>query len=666
MSDVIRILQACDANDANDKKCVQIDLRTVPKQTYLYRLISGERHIPVKRTEAGAILTSSSFEDLQILQRFLHSGRVESGHTSKCVEILDYYGILTFKTLSYPEEFVINKLEEEWFRTNLYSTCFPDNSNIHDRTFRCIQLTDDILSSFTLMSNVHYLYARRPYSSRPNLSHNLLTQLITKERFHKQEKEDIDTKKLVDHCLLHSFPRLYVKFTDYEQLIGKIKDANQMFLDRDSEFESSLIRENIRKNRGQTTINYKYENDKCNIAGLTIPLNWKNSIESMLKQFRESTFWNLFKGIQDPKPESVTETKQDFWAGVLLAGGSVLNLILDCRLKVDYDLFFYGMTREQANNKIRTCIEYFATRSDVSVFSVFRTQNSITLDIGIGHKHVKVQFILRLYTSISEVLHGFDVDCSCVGFDGTNFYLTERSKFALENMMNFVDFDRMSPTYENRLVKYADRGFSTYVPDFKWTPDITNGVMTYITEKNSFPKWDHNKSYEEQRENRKSAMREFRDRHPPLRGVEILISSYFGYKKSNHYVSDYESRGCGERLNLGNFEFVLNRETDVISYSVQFRFGWGKMYASEYAKIMVDNIFELNPLVLYKSKIKSIAGHTFNDDVFDPVFTGHKFRIPFKLEWKTTLPGEQFTSTFHKLVLEDLSTWYKCRFSKDE
>lgn len=30
----------------------------------------------------------------------------------------------------------------------------------------------------------------------------------------------------------------------------------------------------------------------------------------------------------------------------------------------------------------------------------------------------KIQIVLRLYKTLAEVLHGFDVDCCSVGFDG--------------------------------------------------------------------------------------------------------------------------------------------------------------------------------------------------------------------------------------------------------
>ena len=44
-----------------------------------------------------------------------------------------------------------------------------------------------------------------------------------------------------------------------------------------------------------------------------------------------------------------------------------------------------------------------------------------------------IQIILRVYDSPAEVLLGFDVDCSCVGFDGEQVWALPRALAALKN-----------------------------------------------------------------------------------------------------------------------------------------------------------------------------------------------------------------------------------------
>lgn len=76
-----------------------------------------------------------------------------------------------------------------------------------------------------------------------------------------------------------------------------------------------------------------------------------------------------------------------------------------------------------------------------------------------------VQIVLRIYSSISEILTGFDVDCSCAAYDGKQVYASPRAIAAYMTQVNTVDLTRRSPSYENRLSKYARRGFEVYWPN---------------------------------------------------------------------------------------------------------------------------------------------------------------------------------------------------------
>lgn len=78
-----------------------------------------------------------------------------------------------------------------------------------------------------------------------------------------------------------------------------------------------------------------------------------------------------------------------------------------------------------------------------------------------------IQLILRIYKTPSEILHGFDVGSSAVGFDGKDVLFTSLSKFSYEYMCNIVDTTRRSTTYEKRLKKYFGKGFSIVLPLLK-------------------------------------------------------------------------------------------------------------------------------------------------------------------------------------------------------
>jgi hypothetical protein len=106
--------------------------------------------------------------------------------------------------------------------------------------------------------------------------------------------------------------------------------------------------------------------------------------------------------------------------------------------------------------------------------SIFVLQNGNTITLHVDK--LKIQFILRLYNTMSEVLHGFDLGSSAVGFDGKNVYFTSLSKFCYENMINIYDGTRRSTTYESRLQKYFHQGFKIVLPNL----DISKLKTTYF------------------------------------------------------------------------------------------------------------------------------------------------------------------------------------------
>jgi hypothetical protein len=74
--------------------------------------------------------------------------------------------------------------------------------------------------------------------------------------------------------------------------------------------------------------------------------------------------------------------------------------------------------------------------------------------------------VLRIYKSVSEILAGFDIDCSGAAYDGKQVYCTPRALQSFMTQVNHVDLSRRSPSYENRLSKYSHRGFEVHWPDF--------------------------------------------------------------------------------------------------------------------------------------------------------------------------------------------------------
>ncbi|KAK4177440.1 hypothetical protein QBC36DRAFT_131497 [Triangularia setosa] len=189
-----------------------------------------------------------------------------------------------------------------------------------------------------------------------------------------------------------------------------------------------------------------------------------------LKEFRRN--FNVFS------ESSLVELD---WSNVVAAGSSVVNCLLPVPDRYnrnkrtlrefyhekfspasDVDLFLYGLTEEQAIEKIKD-IETRVRDSLLTETTTVRTKNAITICSQYPTRHI--QIVLRIYNSVSEILTGFDIDCSGAAYDGSQVYCTPRALQSYLTQINHVDLTRRSPSYENRLSKYSHRGFEVYWPD---------------------------------------------------------------------------------------------------------------------------------------------------------------------------------------------------------
>lgn len=169
------------------------------------------------------------------------------------------------------------------------------------------------------------------------------------------------------------------------------------------------------------------------------------------------------------------------WKNVVVAGSAVVTCLLpvpdeyrgskrglrefyheEFAPASDVDLFLYGLTEEQAIEKIKH-IEDRIKNSILYETTTVRTKNTVTIVSQYPTRHVQV--VLRIYKSIAEILTGFDVDSSCAAYDGKQVYVAPRALASYITQTNQIDLTRRSPSYENRLSKYAHRGFEAFWPE---------------------------------------------------------------------------------------------------------------------------------------------------------------------------------------------------------
>ncbi|KAK3372674.1 hypothetical protein B0H63DRAFT_564053 [Podospora didyma] len=169
------------------------------------------------------------------------------------------------------------------------------------------------------------------------------------------------------------------------------------------------------------------------------------------------------------------------WDNVVAAGSSVVNCLIPVPAEFsstkrklreyyhekfcpasDVDLFLYGLTHDEAIDKIKE-IERAIRDAILTEVTVVRTKYAITIASQYPTRHV--QIVLRVYKSVGEILTGFDIDAAGGAYDGKQVYVAPRALGSYITQINHVDLSRRSPSYENRLSKYSHRNFEVYWAD---------------------------------------------------------------------------------------------------------------------------------------------------------------------------------------------------------
>ncbi|KAE8250674.1 hypothetical protein A4X13_0g4501 [Tilletia indica] len=157
---------------------------------------------------------------------------------------------------------------------------------------------------------------------------------------------------------------------------------------------------------------------------------------------------------------------------IFIAGGSVLAAlteedtdIFDTQLRnSDIDIFLYGLTGEEASKKVeeiarvlRTNITNFDER-----YYVERGVGALSFVPYQSAAGRKVQVVLRLAANPAEILAGFDFDQVCMGYDGTNVWMSLRGIRALCTGYT-ATMGALSSSFAARIVKYGSRGYGVAV-----------------------------------------------------------------------------------------------------------------------------------------------------------------------------------------------------------
>lgn len=125
-------------------------------------------------------------------------------------------------------------------------------------------------------------------------------------------------------------------------------------------------------------------------------------------------------------------------------------------------LYICGITNKFKDIDVFSCNKNITMKyieDELPLYGVYYSGNALTYK-----SSCTVQFILREYSHPSQILYGFDIGSCAIMFDGERIWTTNKGLYCIENMVNWFEPDRSSPTYATRLSKYHMRGFMLQFP----------------------------------------------------------------------------------------------------------------------------------------------------------------------------------------------------------
>jgi len=289
---------------------------------------------------------------------------------------------------------------------------------------------------------------------------------------------------------------------------------------------------------------------------------------------------------------------------------------------------------------------------------IIRNNNTILIKI----LSVKLQLILRLYKTKSEVLHGFDLGSSAIGFDGQEVYLTSLGKYCYEHSCNIVDTTRRSTTYEYRLEKYFNRGFNIVIPNLDKSKLKTNYHKYDVSEVCELPHFVF--SYDD------------------IIGNKIIVSIFHNrYSVTSDYQLEEVSEYNSSRINLYNlvnnkdYFYYTGNNIEVLKKAPRISKGgivsFYEMLKKQFYNKKIDT--SLLKRFITVDNITNILTHIINDKHDDTTYADDLIKRQIenalmklqvleskdhsKLNWKVDNPGSQISGSFNPII-EDEKLWY--------
>ncbi len=172
------------------------------------------------------------------------------------------------------------------------------------------------------------------------------------------------------------------------------------------------------------------------------------------------------------------------WTNLLLAGGMALTTLLHVDPKrdttpsvqdPDLDIYVYGLGPEDANRKAEKIHDTWVRNLPASTGERLVVKNAKTINLLTSYPNRRIQIVLKLLPTPTDILLNFDLDACAIGFDGSNVLMLPRCARAIETGYSVFTMDLVwghhlgdrRASQDSRVFKYADRGFGIrFLPSY--------------------------------------------------------------------------------------------------------------------------------------------------------------------------------------------------------
>jgi hypothetical protein len=146
---------------------------------------------------------------------------------------------------------------------------------------------------------------------------------------------------------------------------------------------------------------------------------------------------------------------------ISLCGGSLIALINHRYNHGDWDLFFHCETIDEADKLLNSCLLLIENNNPNANITHFKNQRVHTVE----YEDITIQFIKRVYKSKDQVLLGFDLAPSRIGYNPIDgLYATICGGLSIAMKCFPLDTTQRSMSFGYRLSKYMAKGFKILYP----------------------------------------------------------------------------------------------------------------------------------------------------------------------------------------------------------